>query len=171
MLGRADAAQLEKTCAEMLNPPCSWMTSTAVELTNRAKEKHTLLAADWAVGRSTHMEYDVELECQVEVGDDGRWVMGNTFQAFAWSHASDVAGGGGGGGVTYDDYLTSPSALQTPPRWSVGSGASTCSRQQAGLCRRIKRLVNAEDGTSRRWLFTTGMFTTHLVFVALWTPV
>ena len=26
----------------------------------------------------------------------------------------------------------------------------------------LNELVNAEDDTSQRWLFTTGMFTTHL---------
>ena len=26
----------------------------------------------------------------------------------------------------------------------------------------LKGLVNAEDGTSQRWLFSTGLFTTHL---------
>ena len=30
------------------------------------------------------------------------------------------------------------------------------------LWKLLNELVNAEDGTSQRWLFTTGMFTTHL---------
>ena len=53
--------------AAALNPSCSWIKTDFVELLNRCKPDHLLLAADWGVGRTN---------------DDGRTIMGNTFRRF-----------------------------------------------------------------------------------------
>eukprot|EP01052_Picozoa_sp_SAG31_P037425 SAG31_NODE_4829_length_2920_cov_211.312655_2_plen_641_part_01 len=70
--------------AAALNPSCSWFQCHSVELLNRCKPDHLLLAADWGVGRTN---------------DDGRTIMGNTFRRYV-DGAADV-------GPTYDDYLQS----------------------------------------------------------------
>ena len=44
--------RLQLAADDMTKPPCAWVSTTCVELGNRAKGTHRVFADDWVMGRS-----------------------------------------------------------------------------------------------------------------------